>query len=108
MSDPAILDRVFQVILSRKGGDTANSHVARLFAKGRAKIAQKVGEEGVEAALAGLAGSETELVGEAADLIFHLFILLAERGLTPADVWAELEAREGLSGVAEKASRPKG
>ncbi|MFA5121959.1 phosphoribosyl-ATP diphosphatase [Zavarzinia sp.] len=107
MADAAILDRVYRVILSRKGADTANSHVARLFAKGRAKIAQKVGEEGVEAALAGLAGTEGELVGEAADLIFHLFILLAERGIEPEAVWAELEAREGRSGVEEKASRPK-
>ncbi|MCF4167520.1 phosphoribosyl-ATP diphosphatase [Zavarzinia compransoris] len=106
MGDPAILDRVYRVIQSRKGADAANSHVARLFAKGRAKIAQKVGEEGVEAALAGVAGSDDELVGEAADLIFHLFILLAERDIEPAAVWAELEAREGKSGVEEKASRP--
>ena len=107
MGDAAILDRVYQVILSRKGSEAANSHVARLFAKGRSKIAQKVGEEGVEAALAGVAGSDRELVGEAADLIFHLFILLADRGIEPAAVWAELEAREGKSGIEEKASRPK-
>lgn len=106
MGDPAILDRVYQVILSRKGTDATNSHVARLFARGRGKIAQKVGEEGVEAALAGVAGTDKELVGEAADLIFHLFILLAERGIEPAAIWAELEAREGRSGVEEKASRP--
>lgn len=107
MSDAAILARLYEVILSRKGTDAANSHVARLFGKGRQKIAQKVGEEGVEAALAGVAGSDQELVGEAADLIFHLLILLAERGISPDAVWAELEAREGRSGVEEKASRGK-
>ena len=107
MSDAAILARLYAVIVSRKGADATDSHVARLFAKGRNKIAQKVGEEGVEAALAGVAGSDRELVGEAADLIFHLFILLAERGIEPAAVWAELEAREGKSGIEEKAGRPK-
>jgi len=105
MSDAAILARLYAVILSRKGADATDSHVARLFAKGRNKIAQKVGEEGVEAALAGVAGSDTELVGEAADLVFHLLVLLAERGISPDAVWAELEAREGKSGVAEKAGR---
>ncbi|RJF89688.1 phosphoribosyl-ATP diphosphatase [Oleomonas cavernae] len=107
MSDAAVLARLYAVILSRKGSTAADSHVARLFAKGRQKIAQKVGEEGVETALAGVAGSDQDLVGEAADLVFHLLILLAERGISPDAVWAELEAREGKSGVAEKAGRDK-
>lgn len=100
-----ILERLFAVIESRRGADPSASHVARLFAKGRMKVAQKVGEEGVEAALAGVGGSDQDLVAEAADLVFHLFILLAERGLTPDDVWAELARREGRSGLDEKRSR---
>ncbi len=100
-----VLDRLFTIIESRRGGDVTTSHVARLFAKGRAKLAQKVGEEGVETALAGLAGTDQEVVAEAADLVFHLFILLADRGLAPADVWAELVRREGRSGLDEKRSR---
>ena len=104
-ADAAILDRLYATILSRRGADPASSHTARLFSKGRAKIAQKVGEEAVETALAAVAGTPEEVVGEAADLIFHLLILLADCGLAPADIWAELARREGISGIAEKAAR---
>jgi phosphoribosyl-ATP pyrophosphohydrolase len=104
-ADAAILDRLYATILSRRGADPASSHTARLFSKGRAKIAQKVGEEAVETALAAVAGTPEEVTGEAADLIFHLLILLADCGLTPADIWAELARREGISGIAEKAAR---
>ena len=104
-ADAAILDRLYATILSRRGADPASSHTARLFSNGRAKIAQKVGEEAVETALAAVAGTPEEVVGEAADLIFHLLILLADCGLTPADIWAELARREGISGIAEKAAR---
>ena len=104
-ADAAILDRLYATILSRRGADPASSHTARLFSKGRAKIAQKVGEEAVETALAAVAGTPEEVVGEAADLIFHLLILLADCGLAPADIWAELARREGISGIAEKAGR---
>lgn len=104
-ADAAILDRLYATILSRRGADPASSHTARLFSKGRAKIAQKVGEEAVETALAAVAGTPQEVAGEAADLIFHLLILLADCGLTPADIWAELARREGISGIAEKAAR---
>ncbi len=104
-ADAAILDRLYATILSRRGADPASSHTARLFSKGRAKIAQKVGEEAVETALAAVAGTPQEVTGEAADLIFHLLILLADCGLAPADIWAELARREGISGIAEKAAR---
>ena len=104
-ADAAILDRLYVTILSRRGADPASSHTARLFSKGRSKIAQKVGEEAVETALAAVAGTPEEVVGEAADLIFHLLILLADCGLAPADIWAELARREGISGIAEKAGR---
>jgi phosphoribosyl-ATP pyrophosphohydrolase len=104
-ADAAILDRLYATILSRRGADPASSHTARLFSKGRAKIAQKVGEEAVETALAAVAGTPEEVTGEAADLIFHLLILLADCGLAPADIWAELARREGISGIAEKAAR---
>jgi len=104
-ADAAILDRLYATILSRRGADPASSHTARLFSKGRSKIAQKVGEEAVETALAAVAGTPEEVVGEAADLIFHLLILLADCGLAPADIWAELARREGTSGIAEKAAR---
>ena len=104
-ADAAILDRLYATILSRRGADPASSHTARLFSKGRSKIAQKVGEEAVETALAAVAGTPEEVVGEAADLICHLLILLADCGLAPADIWAELARREGISGIAEKAAR---
>jgi phosphoribosyl-ATP pyrophosphohydrolase len=104
-ADAAILDRLYATILSRRGADPASSHTARLFSKGRSKIAQKVGEEAVETALAAVAGTPEEVTGEAADLIFHLLILLADCGLAPADIWAELARREGISGIAEKAAR---
>ena len=104
-ADAAILDRLYATILSRRGADPASSHTARLFSKGRSKSAQKVGEEAVETALAAVAGTPEEVVGEAADLIFHLLILLADCGLAPADIWAELARREGISGIAEKAAR---
>jgi phosphoribosyl-ATP pyrophosphohydrolase len=105
MSD--ILSRLETVIAERRAADPAASHVARLFAKGEGKIAQKLGEEAVETVIAALTGSRSELVGEAADLVFHLLVLLAAKGVPLAEVLAELERREGTSGVAEKAARHK-
>ena len=103
-----ILARLEETIRARKGADPESSHVARLFAKGRAKIAQKVGEEAVETALAAVGGGPPgEVASEAADLVFHLLILLADCGLSLDDVRAELARREGLSGIAEKAARPR-
>jgi phosphoribosyl-ATP pyrophosphohydrolase len=102
-TDP--LDALEAVIRSRRGGDPNASYVARLFEKGRAKIAQKVGEEAVEAAIAAVQGDRAGLKGEAADLMFHLIVLLVDSGLRLDDVRAELVRREGLSGLTEKAAR---
>lgn len=100
-----ILDTLEAVIRERRTGDPATSYVAKLTAKGRAKIAQKLGEEAVEAAIAAVQDDRAGLTGEAADLIFHLLVLLADTGLSLNDVRAELARREGISGIDEKASR---
>ncbi|WP_404334590.1 phosphoribosyl-ATP diphosphatase [Sphingomonas sp. MMS12-HWE2-04] len=100
------LDALEQLIRTRRTGDPASSYVARLTAKGRAKIAQKVGEEAVEAAIAAVQDDAPGLVGEAADLVFHLLVLLADMGLSLDDIRAELTRREGVSGLDEKAARP--
>lgn len=99
------LSRLEATIIARLGADPATSYVAKLSAAGRAKIAQKVGEEAVETVIAALAGDPAKLNAEAADLIFHLLILLADGGTSLADVVAELERREGVSGLTEKAAR---
>ena len=100
------LTRLEATIASRKGADPASSYVASLFAKGRPKIARKFGEEAVEAIVASLTEDKAALTGEAADTIFHLLVLLADADVTLADVLAELDRREGVSGHDEKASRP--
>jgi phosphoribosyl-ATP pyrophosphohydrolase len=92
-------------IARRRGADPATSYVANLFAKGRPKMAQKLGEEAVETVIAAIRGDRKEVVGEAADLLFHLAVLLAEMNIPLASVMAELDRREGISGIAEKASR---
>ena len=99
------LDTLESVIRARKGGDPDTSYVAKLFSRGRAKIAQKLGEEATETVIAAMAGDRAELTGEAADLIFHLLVLLADADVSLDDVRAELRRREGVSGIAEKASR---
>lgn len=106
MTTPDPLDALEATIHARLGGDPATSYVARLHAKGTAHIAQKVGEEAVETVIAALSQSPEKLTSEAADLIFHLLVLLADAGLGLDDVRAELARREGLSGLDEKASRP--
>ena len=88
-------------------GDAGASYVASLAAKGRGKIARKLGEEAIEPVIAALTEDDAALTGEAADLIFHLTILLADRGLGWDAVAAELGRRHGTSGHAEKASRPQ-
>lgn len=100
------LERLEAVIRERlAAGDGQASYVASLAAKGRGKIAQKVGEEATETVIAALTEDDAALTGEAADLIFHLSILLADRGLGWNAVAAELDRRHGTSGHAEKASR---
>jgi phosphoribosyl-ATP pyrophosphohydrolase len=104
MSDD-VLDRLEATIRARRGADAGTSYVASLFAKGRAKIAQKVGEEAVETVIAACGDDDHAIVPEAADLVFHLAVLLADAGLSLHDVRAELTRREGLSGHDEKAAR---
>ena len=99
------LDRLWRVILSRRGADPETSYTARLFTRGRAKIAQKLGEEAVEAVIEGVADNPSALVGESADLLYHLLVLWAAAGISPADVAAELARREGRSGLGEKRGR---
>ena len=98
-------DALLATIVERRTGDPSASYVAKLTAKGRAKIAQKLGEEAVETVIAAVALDRAALVGEATDLIFHLAVLLADAGLTFDDLRAELARREGVSGIAEKAGR---
>jgi len=99
------LAKLEALLAERKSADPASSYVAKLYAKGAKKVAQKVGEEAVETAMAVAAGDKKELVKESADLLFHLLVLLQAEGLTLADVTAELARREGLSGLEEKANR---
>jgi phosphoribosyl-ATP pyrophosphohydrolase len=99
------LTRLEATIAQRLLASPDTSYVAKLHAKGLKKIAQKLGEEATETVIAALAGDEQELVGEAADVIFHLMVLLAEKGVPFEKVLAELDRREGTSGIAEKASR---
>jgi len=100
-----LLDTLEQTIRDRRLGDPATSYVAKLTARGRAKIAQKLGEEATEAVIAAIQEDREELVKESADLIFHLLVLLADMGLGLDDVRAELARREGVSGIVEKAAR---
>ena len=102
------LHQLESTIAARRAADPSASYVAALFAKGMPKIAQKLGEEAVETVIAAMAGDRRGVTGEAADLLFHLMVLLAEAGVPFADVLAELDRREGTSGLAEKAARPKG
>jgi phosphoribosyl-ATP pyrophosphohydrolase len=99
------LSRLEQVIHDRRAGSPDESYVASLVARGLPVIARKLGEEAVEAVVAALTDDREGLVGEAADVLFHLLVLLAEKGIPLADVYAELETREGTSGLAEKAAR---
>ena len=100
-----IITRLFSVIESRRGGDPDDSYVAKRLGQGTHKIAQKVGEEAVEVALASVDGGADDVVSESADLLFHLMMLWAATGVRPDDVFAELAKREGVSGIAEKKSR---
>ncbi len=100
------LKRLEATIRERRVSDPALSYVAKLTHAGRAKIAQKLGEEAVETVIAAVSDDRVGVVGEAADLLFHLGVLLADLDLSFDAVFAELDRREGVSGIAEKASRP--
>jgi phosphoribosyl-ATP pyrophosphohydrolase len=104
-SQPDILIRLEAVIARRMHASPDESYVALMHSHGAAHIARKLGEESTEAVVAALTGTPEELVNEAADVLFHLLVLLAEKGVPVEDVLAELERREGISGLAEKAAR---
>ena len=99
------LERLAATIESRRGADTSSSWTAQLLAKGPEKCAEKFGEEAVEAIIEAVKGDRARLTAEAADVLYHLLVMLAARDISLADVKAELERREGTSGVAEKAAR---
>lgn len=96
-----------QTIEARKSADPDSSWTAQLFAKGPEKCAEKFGEEAVEAIIEAVKGDKDRLISEAADVVYHLLVMLAARGLTLADVERELTRREGQSGISEKAGRQK-
>lgn len=100
-----ILSRLQQTIAQRRHQEAQHSYIASLFAKGRKKIAQKVAEEASELAIAAVSEGKEQITAEAADLLFHLLILLEETGVSLEQVLAELERREGTSGLTEKANR---
>lgn len=104
-SDGRTLDGLYAVIRSRRKADPARSHTARLFLRGPAKIAQKFGEESVEAVIEGTRSDKRALVLESADVLYHLLVLWASLGIKPVQVWKELKRREVRSGIAEKAAR---
>jgi phosphoribosyl-ATP pyrophosphohydrolase len=103
--DARVLDRLWGTVLARKNSDPALSHSARLLSRGTAKIAQKFGEEAVECLIEAVGGHRTALIGESADVLYHLLVLWVDAGLRPEQIWAELSRREGVSGIAEKAAR---
>ena len=100
-----VLNRLAATILARKSADPESSWTAKLLAKGPEKCAEKFGEEAVEAIIEAVKGDRAKLTAEAADVLYHLLVMLAARDVTLADVLAELERREGVSGIAEKAAR---
>lgn len=105
--DEKILVKLYEVVNARKAADPESSYTARLFNKGINKIAQKLGEEAVETVVAAVAEGNKHVVSESADLLYHLLVLWAAKGVVPGDVWAELERRFGTSGVAVKEARKK-
>ena len=104
----SVIERLAATIEVRKGADPGSSHTASLLAKGPAKCAEKFGEEAVEAIIEAAQGNRDALTREAADVVYHLLVMLAAQDLTWDDVLAELERREGTSGIAEKAARGQG
>ena len=100
-----ILDALYDLVASRKGADPETSYTAKLFSRGRLKIAQKLGEEGVETVIAATAQGPENVISESADLLYHLTVLWADCGITPDQVWTELAKRQGISGLDEKKAR---
>ena len=106
--DERIISEMLEAIERRKSGDPETSYTARLYAKGVHNIAQKVGEEAVETAVAAVAETNERLARESADLLYHLLVLWNAKGIAPGEVWAELERRFGTTGAAIKEIRKKG
>lgn len=106
-NDATVLDRLSARIEASRHSDPNLSYTAKMFARGRAKIAQKFGEEAIETVIEFINNDRQAIVSESADLLYHLLLAWADAGVTPADVWTELQRREGVSGLVEKASRPK-
>ena len=101
-SNATIFERLFSVIQERRMSDPGQSYVAQQFELGTSRIAQKVGEEAIETVLAAVCDDKKQLISESADLLFHLMMLWADRGLEPTDIFAELVRREGVSGLDAK------
>ncbi|WP_166416684.1 phosphoribosyl-ATP diphosphatase [Cochlodiniinecator piscidefendens] len=99
------LERLAQTVAERKSADPDSSWTAKLFAKGPEKCAEKFGEEAIEAIIAAVKNDKAELTAEAADVLFHLLVMLESRDVALTDVFAELDRREGTSGLVEKAGR---
>jgi phosphoribosyl-ATP pyrophosphohydrolase len=107
--DATVLDRLWETVERRRvAGDVTLSHSARLMSRGTAKVAQKLGEEAVECVIEATLGHRGETILESADLLYHLMVVWVDAGIRPDEVWTELARREGISGIAEKAARPKG
>lgn len=102
-----VLHRLEMTAFARRTDDPDTSYIASLYARGLPAIAQKLGEEATETVIAALAGTDEEVVGEAADLLFHLTVLLAAKDIRMARVFDELARREGTSGLEEKAARSR-
>ena len=100
-----VLTRLARTIEARKGEDEKKSYAAKLFARGPSKCAEKFGEEAIEAIIAAAKNDRKNLTEEAADVLFHLLVMLSARGVKFEDVLEELEKREGTSGIVEKAAR---
>ncbi|NOE25260.1 phosphoribosyl-ATP diphosphatase [Ruegeria sp. HKCCD6157] len=104
----SILHDLAATIEARKGADPDSSWTAKLLAKGPEKCAEKFGEEAIEAIIEATKGDQAKLTAEAADVLYHLLVMLTARDVALEDVLAELARRQGISGIAEKAARPKG
>jgi phosphoribosyl-ATP pyrophosphohydrolase len=108
-AEAAILDALWRTVEARRqSGDVAGSHSARLLSRGTAKVAQKLGEEAVECVIEATQGHRAATILESADLLYHLIVVWVDAGIRPEEVWTELARRQGISGIAEKAARPKG
>lgn len=102
---PHALDKLYETVASRKGGDAAKSYTAKLLGDGVERCAKKFGEEAVETVIAAVSGNKAALLSESADTLYHLMVLWAACGVKPEEVYQTLAAREGRSGLEEKASR---